>query len=191
MPEDELTTLQHAALLHDNGKIGVPDAILRKPGPLSVDEWKVTRRHPDWGRNILAGIPFLEGASQIVNTHQERWDGSGYPLGLAGEAIPLGARIFAVADAYDAITSDRPYRAARWYSVARAEIGRCAGTQFDPKVAEAYGQIPELEWTNLPAAATADPSLGSIARLWPQPEPLAAPVEERTPQRRFTPSPAG
>jgi HD-GYP domain-containing protein (c-di-GMP phosphodiesterase class II) len=179
MPEDELTTLQRGALLHDIGKIGVPDAILRKPGPLSAEEWQVMRRHPDWGRNILAGIPFLAGASRIVSTHQERWDGSGYPAGLAGEAIPLGARIFAVADTYDAITSARSYRAARSYSIARAEIERVAGTQFDPKVAEAFRQIPESEWTSLRAAATAVPSLSSLALLWPQPEPAPVAVGPR------------
>ena len=191
VPEEDLNTLQRGALLHDIGKIGVPDAILRKPGPLGVEEWTVMRRHPERGRNILAGIPFLAGASQIVSTHQERWDGGGYPAGLAGTAIPLGARIFAVADTYDAITSDRPYRAARSYSVARAEIEQHAGTQFDPQVASAFQQIPESEWTGLRAVATADPSLSSIALLWPQPEPVLPPVAAPSPRRRFTPSPAG
>jgi HD-GYP domain-containing protein (c-di-GMP phosphodiesterase class II) len=166
-------------------------ARLRKPGPLSVEEWQVMRRHPDWGRTILAGIPFLEGAACIVSTHQERWDGGGYPTGLAGEAIPLGARIFALADTYDAITSNRPYRAARSYSIARAEIERVAGTQLDPQVADAFRQISELEWTSLRAAATADPSLSSITLLWPQPELVPVTAAEKAPRRRFTPSPAG
>jgi putative nucleotidyltransferase with HDIG domain len=188
--EDDLATLQRAALLHDIGKIGVPDAILRKPGPLTSDEWGIMRRHPDWGRNILAGIPFLDGVSRIVSTHQERWDGKGYPGGLSGEAIPLGARIFAVADTYDAITSDRPYRAARPYAAARAEIERFAGTQFDPQVAEAFKQIPEPAWTSLCARAAADPGLSSINLLLSQPEPAPAPLSEPVPLLRLNPSPA-
>jgi len=187
--EDDLATLQRGALLHDIGKIGVPDAILRKPGPLTTEEWAIMHRHPDWGRNILAGIPFLDGASHIVCTHQERWDGKGYPGGLAGEAIPLGARIFAVADTYDAITSDRPYRAARPYAVARAEIERCAGSQFDPQVAAAFQQIPETVWSSLRITAAADQSL-SIDLLLPQPEPTPALLAEPAPLRRFKPLPA-
>src|SRR5207253_6778667 len=158
------------ALLHDIGKIGVPDAILRKRGPLSAEEWQVMRCHPDWGRSSLAGIPFLAGASRIVSTHQERWDGKGYPAGLAREAIPLGARIFAVADTYDAITSDRPYRDARSYAMARAEIERCAGAQFDPQVVEAFQKIPETAWASLRVRAAAEPGLNSINLLLPSAE---------------------
>ena len=190
VPPDELMTLQRGALLHDIGKIGVPDAVLRKPGPLSREEWQVMRCHPDWGRNILAGIPFLAGASHIVSTHQERWDGKGYPTGLAGEAIPLGARIFAVADTYDAITSDRPYRAARTYTAARSEIKQCAGTQFDPEVTEAFQRIPEAEWSALRAAATANAKVDSLSLLPPHPEHAAVVAGEPTPGRRFTTSPA-
>ncbi|HBY93580.1 MAG TPA: hypothetical protein DEP84_06355, partial [Chloroflexi bacterium] len=151
IPEEELATIQRGALLHDLGKIGVPDAILHKPGPLTEEEWAIMRRHPEWGERILRGIPFLDGACEIVCAHQERWDSAGYPQGLAGETIPLGARIFAVADTFDAITSDRPYRAARPYAVARAEIEAGRGTQFDPQVVDAFLQVPEAEWLRLRA----------------------------------------
>jgi len=144
-----LDTIRRGALLHDIGKIGVPDAILRKPGPLTDEEWTIMRRHPELGERILAGISFLHGPAQIVRSHQERWDGRGYPEGLAGEAIPLGARIFGAADTFDAITSDRAYRAAQPYAVARAEIEAGAGTQFDPQVVASFLQIPEDEWTRL------------------------------------------
>ena len=146
---DEMATLRRGALLHDIGKIGVPDSILLKPGPLSDDEWTIMRQHPHWGERILAGIPFLDSAARIVSAHQERWDGRGYPAGLRGSNIPLGARIFAVADTFDAITSDRPYRAARPYAAARLEIERARGTQFDPLVVDAFARIPEAEWVRL------------------------------------------
>lgn len=130
--------IARGALLHDIGKIGVPDGVLLKPGRLDEDEWAEMRKHPEIGARILGGIEFLEAASEIVLTHQERWDGTGYPRGLAGTDIPLGARIFAVADALDAITSDRPYRRGRSVEYAREEIARYAGTQFDPDVVEAF-----------------------------------------------------
>lgn len=149
IPDGELTAIWRGALLHDIGKIGVPDAILRKPGSLTEEEWRIMRCHPEWGLQILAGIPHLEEACQIVYTHQERWDGTGYPRGLAGEAIPLGARIFAIADTFDAITSDRPYRPGRSYSFARTEIEAGSGTQFDPNVVRAFLQIPEIEWIRM------------------------------------------
>ncbi len=165
LPEAEWTALQHGALLHDIGKIGVPDAILLKPGPLTEAEWVVMRRHPGLGARILSGIPFLDAASRIVRTHQERWDGGGYPDGLRGEDITLGARIFAVADAFDAITSDRPYRPARFYAEARAEIEAGSGTQFDPRVVAAFLQIPEGDWTRLWSATV---SQGAAAGFpWP------------------------
>lgn len=109
------------------------------------------RRHPEWGEKILSGIQFLEEAAEIVIAHHERWDGKGYPRGLAGEAIPLGARTFAVADAFDAITSERPYRSARPYGVARAELIAGSGTQFDPRVVQAFLEIPEEEWREMRA----------------------------------------
>lgn len=146
LPEDQWPDLQRGALLHDIGKIGVPDAILRKPGPLDDDEWKIMRRHPAYGRDMLDGIPFLQAPCQVVYAHQERYDGSGYPQGLVGEDIPLGARIFAVADAFDAITSDRPYRNAADIEEARARIRQASGAQFDPRVVEAFLRVPVADW---------------------------------------------
>jgi HD-GYP domain-containing protein (c-di-GMP phosphodiesterase class II) len=146
---DALLAVEQGALLHDIGKIGVRDAILLKPGPLTPDEWTEMRLHPELGERLLRRIDFLRDASFIVHQHQERFDGSGYPRGLKGEGIVLGARIFAVADTLDAITSDRPYRKAAPYENARGEIERCAGTQFDPKVVEAFLRIPGAEWTGI------------------------------------------
>ena len=136
-----LATLRRGALLHDIGKIGVPDNVLRKPAALSDAEWVVMKRHPEHGARIISQIPFLEDVSRIVRHHHERWDGKGYPDGLAGEAIPFGARIFAVADSFDAMTSDRPYRRALSVEDARAEVDRCRGTQFDPAVVDAFGRV--------------------------------------------------
>ncbi len=174
LSDAELETLQRGALLHDIGKIGVPDGILLKPGALTSDEWAVMRRHPEWGACILAPIPFLQGAVSIVCSHQERWDGAGYPAKLAGEAIPVGARIFAVADTFDAITSDRPYRRARPYAAARAEIERCAGTQFDPAVVRAFLRIPEAAWETMREQATAKLSPSNVYTPVPRPGPSGA-----------------
>jgi putative nucleotidyltransferase with HDIG domain len=138
VPVEQHATLRRGALLHDIGKIGVPDHILRKPGPLTENEWFTMKMHPDLGAKIIANVPFLEEVAVIIRAHHERWDGNGYPEGLAGEAIPLGARIFAVADSFDAMTSDRPYRRGRQLDGALAEIERCAGTQFDPQVVAAF-----------------------------------------------------
>lgn len=143
---EALEVIEHGALLHDIGKIGVRDAVLLKPGPLTPEEWVEMKRHPELGWRMLAGIPFLVDASEIVLQHQERFDGRGYPAGLEGEAICLGARVFAVVDTVDAITSDRPYRKGRPFEVAREEVRRCAGSQFDPSVVEAFLAIPEPEW---------------------------------------------
>ena len=143
VPEHQLSDIAHGVLLHDIGKIGIPDAILLKPGPLTPEEWKVMRRHPEIGRRLIESIPFLREAVPIVYHHHERWDGSGYPLGLKGEDIPLGARIFAVVDAYDAMTYDRPYSKAIAVEDAKAEIHRCAGTHFDPTVVQAFFRVPE------------------------------------------------
>ena|SRR2546425_3220382 len=142
LPEDEIAVLRRGALLHDIGKVGVPDRILRKPAGLTEAEWVTMKTHPDLGARIIGGIPFLEKVAVIVRHHHERWDGRGYPDGLAGEAIPLGARIFTVADSFDAMTSDRPYRDALRIDEARVEIRRCRGTQFDPVIAEAFSRIP-------------------------------------------------
>ncbi|HYG08626.1 MAG TPA: HD domain-containing phosphohydrolase [Pyrinomonadaceae bacterium] len=150
---ESLRSLEFGALLHDVGKIGVPDAILHKPAQLSAEEWVNMRRHPVHGQQILQGIEFLEGAARVVGQHHEKWDGTGYPLGLRGEEIDLNARIFAVADAFDAITSDRVYRAGRSYEVAVAELEKFAGQQFDPKVVAAFRRIPREEWDELRAVS--------------------------------------
>lgn len=132
-----LIELEFAARLHDLGKIGVPDQILRKPGPLTQQEWDVMRHHPSWGAEMLAAIPGLEGVAEIVATHHERYDGAGYPAGLEGEAIPLGARIISACDAYQAMVSDRPYRPALGAKVALRELSDQSGRQFDPDAVEA------------------------------------------------------
>lgn len=147
--EPELTDIYRGALLHDVGKIGVPDAVLRKPGRLTPEEWNEMRRHPELGYRILEGIHFLDRARDIVLSHQERYDGKGYPRGLAGKAIPIGARIFSVVDTLDAMTSDRPYRKARSYDAARAEIRRYSGSQFDPDVVRAFLEITDDEWAEI------------------------------------------
>jgi len=146
---EELEHLARGALLHDIGKIGVPDSILLKPGPLNESEWDDMRKHPEIGARILSDIDFLEEASKVVLAHQEQWSGGGYPHGLRGEEIPLGARIFAVADTLDAIVSDRPYRKGRSLEYAREEIQQHAGTQFDPKVVEAFMKVSDETWASL------------------------------------------
>lgn len=147
--EPELTWIRRGAILHDVGKIGVSDATLRKPGKLDAAEWEEMKRHPEMGYRMLKHIKFLKPALDIVHCHQERWDGSGYPNGLKGEQIPLGARIFAAVDTFDAMTSDRPYRAALSIQAARDEIHRFSGIQFDPKVAEAFLSIDEHVWRQI------------------------------------------
>ncbi len=147
LPDQALPDIGRGALLHDLGKIGITDAILLKPGKLTDGEWVVMRTHPQMGYDILKAIPFLGSPADIVLAHQERFDGTGYPGGLAGESVPLGARIFAIADTYDSITSDRPYRKKQTPEAAREEIQRCSGTQFDPRCVGAFLTItiPELE----------------------------------------------
>jgi putative nucleotidyltransferase with HDIG domain len=147
--EPELTDIYRGALLHDVGKIGVPDAILRKPGRLTPEEWIEMRKHPEIGDRILQGIDFLDGARPIVLSHQERYDGKGYPLGLRGKEIPLGARIFAVVDTLDAMTSDRPYRKALPMEAVFEEIRKFRGSQFDPDVVDAFLGIPRREWDEI------------------------------------------
>ncbi len=131
---DEYPDAEFGFLLHDVGKVGVPEAILNKPGPLTAAEWRVMRTHPMIGYQILAGIPGMEHAAQGVRCHHEMWSGDGYPAGLQGEEIPLPARVFMVVDAYDAMTTDRPYRASIGVERAVAELQRVSGTQFDPEV---------------------------------------------------------
>ena len=147
----EIKVIARGAFLHDIGKMAIPDEILQKPGKLTPEEQQVMREHCSRGYQMLRKIPFLSEAAEIVFSHQEHFDGSGYPNGLRGNAIPIGARIFAVADALDAITSDRPYRKAQSYDMAREEINRCAGTQFDPEVVEVFLKIPNELWQELRA----------------------------------------
>lgn len=149
LPQDKVRVIARGAFLHDVGKMAIPDAILRKPGRLSLEEQAIMREHAFLGYQILRKIPFLQEAADIVHCHQERYDGSGYPRGLKGEQIPLGARIFAVADTFDAMTSDRPYRAAQSISSARREVERNAGKQFDPEVVRVFLDIPERIWVEL------------------------------------------
>ena len=131
---DELRT---AALLHDIGKVGMPDSILHKPGPLDEREWEIMRQHPAIGERILRAIPGMGSIARVVRHEHERWDGDGYPDKLIGEQIPLGARIILACDAYHAMVSDRPYRKAMPHRAAMAELTDNAGSQFDPKVVEA------------------------------------------------------
>jgi putative nucleotidyltransferase with HDIG domain len=149
VPNPYLPVLARAAFLHDIGKMAIPDGILRKPGPLTDEEKQIMRKHCEIGYNMLIRIPFLRDAAEIVLAHQEFFDGSGYPRGLSGEQIPLGARIFTIADSLDAMISDRPYRRALPLSHARQEIRRCSGTQFDPKVVDVFMSIPEEHWVDL------------------------------------------
>lgn len=149
LPAETVDVIEQGALLHDIGKIGVRDSILLKPGPLTPDEWVEMKLHPEFGYRMLAKMPYLHEASLIVLQHQERFDGKGYPSQLAGEKIHIGARIFSIADTLDAITSDRPYRKGRPLQIAKDEIKRCAGTQFDPQLAEAFLRIPDDEWAKI------------------------------------------
>src|SRR5213080_4847950 len=146
---DRIRVIARGAFLHDIGKMAIPDAILRKPGPLTEEERAIMREHCYRGYQMLRKIPFLTEASEIVYAHQEKFDGTGYPRQIKGEEIPLGARIFAVADTLDAITSDRPYRAAQPIAAAREEIARFEGTQFDPAVVRVFLQMPETIWEDL------------------------------------------
>lgn len=149
VPNHYLPILARAAFLHDIGKMAIPDGILRKPGPLTDDEKQIMRKHCEIGYNMLIRIPFLRDAAEIVLAHQEFYDGTGYPRGLKGDQIPLGARIFTIADSLDAMISDRPYRRALPMSHACQEIRRCSETQFDPKVVEVFLTIPEQHWIDL------------------------------------------
>ncbi len=145
----QISVISRGAFLHDIGKMAIPDAILLKPGRLTAEEQMIMRKHCERGYEMLRKIPYLQEPAEIVFSHQEHYDGSGYPRGLRGEEIPLGARIFAVADTLDAITSDRPYRRAQSFEQARKEIARCAGTQFDPYVVEVYLSMGTRIWEEL------------------------------------------
>ncbi|KKM09841.1 hypothetical protein SY88_16760 [Clostridiales bacterium PH28_bin88] len=148
-PEDQVEQLQYIAVLHDAGKIGIPEAILNKPGSLDRDEFAQMQHHAAIGAEIVANVKMLASGADIVRHHHEKWDGKGYPDGLVGAAIPLGSRIIAVADAFDAMTSDRPYRPARAPEAALEEIKGCSGRQFDPGVVKAFINVyPSLNLSN-------------------------------------------
>src|SRR2546423_1335095 len=149
LSSQEIRVITRGAFLHDIGKMAIPDAILRKPGKLTEDEQAIMREHCYRGYQMLRKIPFLAEAAEIVYSHQEMYDGSGYPRGLKGDEIPLGARLFAIADTLDAITSDRPYRAAQTLSAAREEIKKWSGRQFDPKAVEIFVTMPDTIWADL------------------------------------------
>lgn len=146
---DQLKQIARGSYLHDVGKIGIPDAILLKEGKLTAEEMEVMQTHVRVGYDLVSRIAFLAPAAEIVLTHQERFDGTGYPQGLVGDEIPLGARIFTVADTLDAMTSDRPYRRALPFSAAREEITRESGRQFDPEVVRVFLALPEHVWGNI------------------------------------------
>ncbi len=146
---EQLKTIVRGAYLHDIGKIGIPDSILLKQGKLTPEEMTIMQTHVRIGYELLSRIPFLSPAAEIVLAHQERYDGTGYPQGLLGEEIPLGARIFAIADTLDAMTSDRPYRQALPFKAARDEIIRESGKQFDPDVVRVFLSLPEQTWENI------------------------------------------
>lgn len=154
LSDSEMVALENGALLHDIGMIALPDYVLNKTWSLSQEERELTRRHIDYGAQILSSIKFLNDAKLVVLQHHERWDGSGYPLGLRETEICLNARIFAIADTLDALTSDRTYRPAQPFEVAEEEIRRCSGTQFDPRLVEAFFSVPRQEWEDLRGMAT-------------------------------------
>lgn len=170
---EQLKVIARGAFLHDLGKIATPDSILLKPGKLDAEEMCIMREHCRQGYQIVSKIPFLADASEIVYSHQERFDGTGYPRRLQGEQIPLGARIFAIADTLDAMTSDRPYRKGTSFKIARDEIERCSGTQFDPAVVEVFLRIPLESWDELRKEITRLSPAVLQARLY---RPAVAPV---------------
>jgi putative nucleotidyltransferase with HDIG domain len=163
--KERVRHIARGAFLHDIGKMGIPDVILRKPGPLNPQERAIMRRHCEIGYGMLERIPFLSEAAEIVLTHQECFDGTGYPRGLKGEEIPLGSRIFAVADTLDAIISDRTYRRSQPISAAREEIRAHSGTQFDPSVVEVFLAQPDSSWMDVQQSAGAHERLSQLIDL--------------------------
>ncbi len=149
IPEAELAELEFGFLLHDIGKVAIADAILYKPGALNDEERALMHQHPRIGAEIVSGVEFLHEAAAVIRSHHERWDGQGYPQGLAREKIPLAARVFSVADVLDALTTDRPYRPASSLALARKTISAEAGRQFDPRVVAAFNSIPDETLTRI------------------------------------------
>lgn len=178
LPKEQVLTIARGAYMHDFGKIKIPEEILKKPDKLTKDEYEQMKEHCYYGYKMLSKVPFLTEASEIVYAHQEYYDGTGYPRGLKGDEIPLGARIFAIADTLDAITNDRPYRRKRTLKEAKAEILRCSGTQFDPHIVDVFLQIPDAFWDDLRKQVDErrDPFLTDIAT-----------APEREPDRKSSP----
>ena len=180
---NNLRTIARGAFLHDIGKIATPDSILLKPGRLTAEEMAIMKQHCERGYEMVRKIPFLREAAEIVYAHQERFDGTGYPRGLRGEEIPLGARIFAIADSLDAMTSDRPYRRGTSYAAATEEIIRCSGQQFDPRIVQVFLSLPEQTWVDLrneterlgPSVRSVD--ISAIPRLHSTSEPVSIRAE--------------
>jgi response regulator RpfG family c-di-GMP phosphodiesterase len=162
LPSEDLIALEQGALLHDIGNIFVSNSIFLKRGPLDNDELAEMREHINYGLRLIEGFDFLTGARPVVSQHHEKYDGSGYPSGLMGEMIHVNARIFAVADAFDAMTSDRPYRTALSYGLARAEIIAGAGCHFDPVIVKAFLSIPEREWREIRLLAESQEQISHI-----------------------------
>jgi HD-GYP domain-containing protein (c-di-GMP phosphodiesterase class II) len=138
LPDDEIVHIRRGALLHDMGKMGVPDAVRLKPGKLTDEEWAIMKKHPTYAYEMLSPIAYLQCALDIPHFHHEKWDGAGYPRGLEGEQIPLAARLFAVVDVWDALSSDRPYRAAWPKDKVLAHLKEGSGSHFDPRAVEAF-----------------------------------------------------
>jgi len=149
LQKDEISVIARGAFLHDIGKMAIPDKILMKPGKLEPEETEIMKEHAYLGYKIVNKIPFLAEAAEIVYAHQERYDGTGYPRGLKGEEIPLGARIFSIADTLDAMTMDRPYRRAKTFDDARKEIELWSGRQFDPAIVKVFLEMPDNIWQDL------------------------------------------
>ncbi|MBE3129397.1 MAG: HD-GYP domain-containing protein [Acidobacteria bacterium] len=165
-----LDSIRKGALLHDSGKMAIPDSILKKPGPLTAKEWEVIRRHPALGYGLVRDVKLVSEVGNIILCHHEKYDGTGYPKGLKGEAIPLEARVFAVADTLDAVTSHRPYRAPRDFRVARRELVENAGKQFDPKVVDVFCGMDLAVWEKIRFETT---------RLLPPIEDYRPPVSKK------------
>ena len=174
LPAAQLKNIARGSYLHDIGKIGIPDAILLKPGKLTPEEREVMESHVRIGYDLVCHIGFLAGAAEIVLAHQERFDGTGYPQGLVGDEIPIGARIFAVADTLDAMTSDRSYRKALSFAAAKAEIKRESGRQFDPKVVAAFLSLPETTWQEIREQAVTPRLISAGSQAGKLDLPLAA-----------------
>ena len=182
LADADLAVLQQGALIHDLGKIAVPDSILLKGAGIAPEEWEQLKRHPELGYRMLANIPSLDQARRLVLTHHERYDGRGYPLGLAGEQLPLGARILHVCEAYESMTAGRSFRPAREDAEVRTEIERFAGTQFDPRVVAAFLRVPVLEWQavgrDAVAPAPPTPSLPELKASFVSAAPNASPADD-------------